>query len=88
MRRICDNRRKRLVGAFTLFLIGGVVAGVYLEPMFAKMIAIGYRDVVDPDLQTRAATWYAMDCGVWVFGLIAGITLLTALARPVTNRAI
>ena len=80
------DRRKLLIGAFTLFLIGGVVAGVYLEPMFAKMIAIGYRDVVDPDLQGRAATWYAMDCGVWVFGLAAGIALLCALARPVRVR--
>ena len=79
------DRRKLLLGAFTLFLIGGVVAGVYLEPMFAKMIAIGYRDVVDPDLQARAATWYALDWGVWVLGLAAGIALLCALARPATN---
>jgi hypothetical protein len=78
------DRRKLILGAFALFLIGGVVAGVYLEPMFAKMIAIGYRDVVDPDLQARAATWYAMDCGVWLLGLAAGITLLCALARPAT----
>ena len=80
------DRRKLLLGAFTLFLIGGAVAGLYLEPMFAKMIAIGYRDIVDPDLQARAATWYQFDWGVWVLGLIAGIALLTALARPVTNR--
>jgi hypothetical protein len=81
------DRRKLMLGAFTLFLIGGVVAGVFLEPMFAKMIGIGYHDVVDPELQARAATWYAFDWGVWVLGLIAGITLLTALARPVPNRA-
>ena len=81
------DRRKLLLGAFTLFLIGGAVAGFYLESMFAKMIAVGYRDVVDPDLQARAATWYAFDWGVWVLGLIAGLALLTALARPVTNRA-
>jgi hypothetical protein len=79
------DRRKLLLGAFTLFLIAGVVAGVYMEPMFAKIIAIGYRDVVDPDLQARAATWYAMDWGVWVLGLAAGIALLGALARPATN---
>jgi hypothetical protein len=79
------DRRKLLLGAFTLFVIGGVVAGVYLEPMFAKMIAVGYRDVVDPDLQARAATWYALDWGVWVLGLAAGIALLCALARPATN---
>ncbi len=81
------DRRTLLLGAFTLFLIAGAVAGLYLESMFAGMIATGYRDVVDPDLQARAATWYALDWGVWVLGLIAGVALLTALARPVTNRA-
>jgi len=79
------DRRKLLLGAFTLFLIAGVAAGVYLEPMFARMIAIGYQDAVDPDLQARAATWYAMDWGHWVLGLAAGIALLCALARPATS---
>jgi hypothetical protein len=79
------GRRKLIFGAFTLFLIGGVVAGVYLEPMFARMIAIGYRDVVNPDLQAQAATWYAMDWGIWMLGLAAGVLLLCALARPATN---
>jgi hypothetical protein len=79
------DRRKLILGAFTLFVIGGVVAGVYLEPMFAKMIAVGYQNAVDPELQARAATWYAMDWGVWVVGLVAGIALLCALARPATN---
>jgi hypothetical protein len=81
------DRRALVVGAFALFLLGGVVAGAYLEPMFAELIAIGYRDVVDPDLQARAATWYALDCGVWTLSLVAGILLLTALTRPVGNRA-
>ena len=79
------DRRTLLLGAFTLFLIAGVLAGVYLEPMFARMIAIGYQDVVDPDLQARAATWYAMDWGDWLLGLAAGIALLCALARPATS---
>ena len=81
------DRRKLLVSAFTLFLIAGVVAGAYLEPMFAKLIAIGYRDVVDADLQTRAATWYALDWGVWALGLVAGIMLLVALTHSVADRA-
>jgi hypothetical protein len=80
------SRRKLILGAFSLFVIDGVVAGVYLEPTFAKMIAIGYRDVVDPALQARAATWYAIDCGVWLLGLAAGIALLFALARHDTDR--
>ena len=79
------DRRKLLLGAFTLFVIAGVLAGVYLEPMFAKMIVVGYRDVVDPELQARAATWYAMDWGDWLLGLSAGIALLCALARPATS---
>ena len=80
------NRRNLLLGAFSLFLIGGAVAGFYLEPMFAELKGIGYRDVVDPDLQARAATWYALDWAVCGFGLVGGIALLIALARPVTNR--
>jgi hypothetical protein len=79
------NRRKLLLGALISFLIGGVLAGVYMEPMFARLIGIGYRDVVDPDLQARAATWYVMDWGIWVLGLAAGILLLCALTRPATN---
>ena len=81
------DRRRLLLSAFTLFLIGGAVAGLYLEPMFAEIKGIGYRDVVDPELQARAATWYAYDWGVWGFGLVAGLALLTALTRPDTNRA-
>ena len=81
------DRRRLLLTAFTLFLIGCAVAGVYLEPMFEEIKSIGYRDVVDPELQARAATWYALDWGVCGLGLISGIALLTALARPVTQRA-
>ena len=79
------DRRKLLLGAVVLFLIAGVIAGVFVEPMFATMIADGYRDVVDPDLQARAATWYALDCGVWVLGLAAGIALLCALAQSAAD---
>ncbi|MEP6507849.1 MAG: hypothetical protein ABJC63_06440 [Gemmatimonadales bacterium] len=78
-----SDRRNLLLGAFTLFLVGGGVAGFYLEPTFADIKAIGYRDQVDPLLQARAAKWYAFDCGVWFIGLTAGIALLVALARPV-----
>jgi len=76
------SRRKLLLGAFALFVIGGVIAGVYLEPMFARIIAVGYHDAIDPALQSRAATWYTMDCAVWLLGLASGIILLLALARP------
>lgn len=81
------DRRTLLVGALALFLAAGVVAGAFVEPLFATIIAVGYRDVVDPDLQARAATWYALDCGVWLLGLLSGIMLLAALTRPATTRA-
>src|SRR5687768_4669690 len=58
-------RRKLLLFALTLFVVGGLVAGLYLEPVFDEMKAIGFRDEVDPVLQSRAATWYALDWTVW-----------------------
>jgi hypothetical protein len=78
------GRRNLLLGAFALFLVAGAVAGFYVEPTFADIKAIGYRDQVDPLLQARAATWYAFDWGLWFIGLAAGIALLAALARPAT----
>jgi hypothetical protein len=78
-------RRKLLLLALTLFVIGGLVAGLYLEPVFDEMKAIGFRDEVDPVLQSRAARWYALDWTVWGLGAVAGVTLLLALIRPVTT---
>ena len=78
-------RRKLLLLALTLFVIGGLVAGLYLEPVFDEMKAIGFRDEVDPVLQSRAAKWYALDWSVWTLGAVAGVTLLLALIRPVTT---
>ena len=80
------TRRNLLLVALALFIIGGVVAALVVEPEFAKLMAIGYSDFVDPSLQSRAATWYVYDCGLWLIALTAGITLLVALARPVTDR--
>ncbi len=75
-------RRKLLLLALSLFIIGGLAAGLYLEPVFDEMKAIGYRDEIDPELQSRAATWYYLDWAVWSTGALAGITLLIALMRP------
>jgi hypothetical protein len=77
-------RRKLLLLALTLFVIGGLVAGLYLEPVFDEMKAIGFKDEVDPVLQSRATRWYALDRTVWALGAVAGGTLLLALIRPVT----
>ena len=75
-------RRKLILLALALFVVGGLVAGLYVEPLFDEMKAVGYRDEVDPVLQGQAATWYAFDWAVWVTGVLAGITLLLALMRP------
>jgi len=79
------SRRKLLLFALALFVIAGLVAGLYLEPVFDEMKAIGFRDEVDPVLQRRAARWYALDWAVWALGAVAGVTLLVALIRPVTT---
>jgi len=78
------SRRNLLLLALTLFVIGGLVAGLYLEPAFDEMKAIGFKDEVDPILQSRAARWYALDRAVWALGAVAGVTLLLALIRPIT----
>ena len=78
-------RRTLLLLALALFVIGGLIAGLYLEPAFDEMKAIGFRDEVDPMLQSRAARWYALDWAVWALGVVAGVTLLLALIRPVTT---
>ena len=78
------RRRNLLLLALTMFIIGGLMAGFVLEPIFEEMKATGYRDEIDPILQSRAATWYALDWAVWSLGFVAGISLLLALIRPVT----
>jgi hypothetical protein len=78
-------RRKLLLFALALFVIAGLVAGLYLEPVFDEMKAVGFRDEVDPVLQGRAARWYALDWAVWALGAVAGLTLLVALIRPATT---
>ena len=77
------SRRWLLLASFALFVIGGLLAGMLVEPEFAAMTAGGYSDTVDPALQSRAATWLAYDWAVWALALAAGITLLLALMRPV-----
>ena len=78
-----NQRRKLILFALTLFIIGGIVAGFILEPFFADMIKRGYSDQVDPILQSQAKSWYFFDWMVWGLGLIAGLTLLFTLTRPV-----
>ena len=77
-----NHRRKLILFALTLFIIGGLVAGFFLEPVFADMIKRGYSDQVDPILKNQAKKWYIFDWMVWSLGLVAGLTLLVALIRP------
>ena len=80
------RRRKLLLLALTLFIVAGLLTGFFLEPIFDEMKAMGYRDEVDPMLQSRAATWYALDWGVWGVAASAGLALLLALICPVTTQ--
>jgi hypothetical protein len=79
------TRRNLLFGSLALFLLGAVIAGLVVEPEFAKLMAMGYSDIIDTALQDRAARWYTYDCGLWIISLASGITLLVALARPATD---
>ena len=81
------QRRTLLLGAFAAFVLSGVATGAALSPLFADIAAVGYRDAVDPELQRRAAIWYASDWGVRCFDAIAGVALLVALTRPANDRA-
>ena len=81
-----SSRRWLLVAAFALFVLAGLLAGVFLEPEFARLTANGYIDAVDSALQSRAARWYALDWGVWAVGLSAGLLLLIAMLRPAAVR--
>lgn len=79
------TRRWLVVTGFILFILGGLLAGILLEPEFAGITEGGYRDAVDPDLQSRARSWYVLDWAVWSVTLLAGVALLVALAHPVTT---
>lgn len=77
-------RRWFVAIGLALFILGGILAGAILEPEFTKFTGGGYRDLVDPELQRRARSLYVLDWAVWSVTLMAGISLLLALARPVT----
>jgi hypothetical protein len=76
------QRQKLILFSLTLFIIGGIVAALFLEPLFADIIKEGYSDKVDPILQVQARRWFIFDWIVWTLSLVAGLTLLVALTRP------
>jgi hypothetical protein len=77
------QRRNLILLALTWFIIAGLLAGFYLEPAFADMVKRGYSDHVDPVLQNQTKRWYYLDWTVWALGLLAGLTLLFAIMRPI-----
>lgn len=81
-----SRRRALLLGAFAIFVLSGLASGALLSPLFAEITAAGYRDVVDPELQRRAAVWYATDWGLRCLDAAAGVALLVALTRPPGDR--
>lgn len=76
------RRRRLLLVALSLFVIGSLIAGLLVEPVFNEMIAVGYSDRVDSALQTRAAQWYSLDWMLWGVAASAGVALLLALITP------
>ena len=76
------RRRALLLVSLALFVAAGLIAGMVLEPEFEQMLAAGYSDTVDPELQSRAARWYNFDWAAWGIIVLAGLSLLLALARP------
>ncbi|HKY97736.1 MAG TPA: hypothetical protein VJL35_07755 [Gemmatimonadaceae bacterium] len=76
------RRRKLLLFALSLFVIGSLIAGLLVEPIFSEMLASGYSDRVDPALQSQAAKWYAFDWMLWAVAASSGLALLLALITP------
>lgn len=81
------RRRNLVLIALTVFVAQALLMMFVVEPDFNEMKLIGFRDEVDPVLQSRAATWYAFDWLGWSIGVLGGIALLLALVMPVNSRA-
>jgi len=79
------QRQKLILIALTLFIIAGLLAAFFLEPLFADIIKNGYSDQVDTASQVQAQRWYIFDWMVWTLSLVSGLTLLVALTRPLKN---
>jgi len=71
--------------ALVVFVVQALLMMLVVEPDFTEMKATGFRDEIDPVLQSRVARWYALDWLGWAIGAVGGIALLLALVRPVTT---
>ena len=75
------RRRTPMLFALAAFIAQALLMMFVVEPDFHEMISLGFRDEVDPALQSRAARWYALDWLGWSMGLAGGLALLIALVR-------
>lgn len=82
-----SRRRGPLLGALAIFVVAGLFIGGYVGPLLSGIVAGGYQDIVDPELQRRASTWYALDWGGKGLDVAAIVLLLVALMRPPAERA-
>lgn len=81
------HRRGLLLGVLALFVVTGIVMAGVVGPMLSDVVAGGYQDLVDPELQRRAFTWYAADWSGKVLDVTAIVVLFVALMRPSAERA-
>lgn len=80
------RRREWIISALVMFVTAGVLTGALLEPMFSQVVAGGFRDAVDPELQRRAFAWYVSDWALRGLDGAASAFLLIALTRPPETR--
>ena len=78
-------RRKMIFAAMGLFVAAGLLAIFVVGPRFDALIAGGFREDVDPLLQSQAAAWLTLDWTVWGIGLISGLLLLLAVVSPIDS---
>jgi hypothetical protein len=80
------RRRGLLFGALALFVCTGIFMGGYVGPILSEIVAGGYQDMVDPQLQRRTLGWYQLDWAGKGLDVAAIVILVVALMRPQTER--
>jgi MFS family permease len=81
------RRRGLLLAVLAIFVATGVIMGAVIGPMLSEIVAGGYQDAVDPELQRRAFMWYASDWSAKGLDVTAIVLLIVALTRTPVERA-